>query len=107
MTASINRLWLALIVPAILIVAIGATVALAQGDDSPTDDSDSSSTLLQEDPTATPEPEETTTPDDGSEDDGSEDDGSEDDATPEKDCPRDGEGGSEGANSTTGLSFRR
>jgi hypothetical protein len=103
MTATINRLWLAFIVPAILIAAIGATVALAQGDDSPTTDTNDSPTLLQEEPTPTPD-------DAAPEDDGSEDDGAEGDRT-DKDCPRDGEGGSEGdtegEGSTTGLSFRR
>ncbi len=106
MTATINRLWFALIVPAILIAAIGATMAFAQGDDSPSTNTDAPSTLLQEEPTPTPDSEDDATP--PSEDDGSDDHG----ARPEKDCPRDGEGGSEGESeeggaTTTGISFRR
>ncbi|MEX0781092.1 MAG: hypothetical protein WD557_00460 [Dehalococcoidia bacterium] len=99
MTTTINRLWLAFILPAFLIAAIGATVALAQGDDAPSTDANDVTTLLQEEPTPTPDPESTPPSDDGSDDDG---------ARPDKDCPRDGGGESEdGSGSTTGISFRR
>lgn len=112
MTTTFNRLWLAFIVPAILIAAIGATVALAQDDGDSATDRGAGSVLLQEDPTPTPDAEETPPSDDGSEDDGSEDDGSEDEGkAPGEGCDHgesgDSDGESEGAGSTTGLSFRR
>lgn len=97
MPGSINKLWIAAGLPAILVAAIGATVAFAQDD--ATTGIVESSTLLQQEPTPSPSPEQTPP--------GDESEG----ATPEKDCPQDG--GSGGRDSTapsgssTGISFRR
>lgn len=98
MPRSFNRLWLAFAVPAVLAAAIGATVAFAQGD-SGSPSSDGAGTLLQEEPTPAPSPQQTPPA------------GGDSDRSPEKDCPRDGgSGGSEGESSSgsaTGISFRR
>lgn len=98
MPGSINKLWIAIGLPAILAAAIGATVAFAQ-DDAPT--AGEGSALFQQEPTPSPTPDSTAPGDD-----------TDDGTTPEKDCPRDG--GSGGTNdttpssgSTTGISFRR
>ena len=100
MPGSINKLWIAIGLPAILAAAIGATVAFAQ-DDAPTATGEGS-TPLQQEPTPSPTPDPTTP----------EGDDTDDGTTPEKDCPRhDGSGGMDGktpsSGSTTGISFRR
>jgi hypothetical protein len=106
MPRTFNRAWLLFALPALLVAAIGGSVALAQGDDSPTTDPSDTSSFFQEEPTSTPDTGDDATPptDDGAEDDGSDGDGS----STEKDCPRHGaDDDTEGDGSTTGLSFRR